>query len=136
MIIFISILVFLGIVFAGIGLTGFAGLLVDTSGGRFNNRMGMALVCLLLFGGAATGCFLPSFLELSRDITYHYVSPTQIIRTNNVTHVIYVGIEGLRTESYNDARSWNSTNIRVKIKSGKNTWGQPVSKEEISFSIE
>jgi len=132
----ISILVFFGIGFAGIGIMGTCGLLIDSSENRFNKRLGSALTWLLLFGGAATGCFLPSFLEISRDITYSYVSPAQIIRTNNVTHVIYEGMGKLRTESYSDARSWNSTNIRVKVKSGKNLWRQPVNKEEISFSIE
>ena len=78
-----------------------------------------SFILAVLLGGFAG---IPSFLSVVRDIRTEYAEPTYILRTNDMTHVVYIN-KKIYTESYTDAKYWNSTNILMKVNSGKNIWG-------------
>jgi len=92
-----------------------------------------AFICIVLLGFLGALLFgSPSFISIVKDKEDVFVNPTAIVRTNNVTHVVYIHPEKTYTETSTDAKYWNATNIQVRIRNGKNIWGIEV-KNEISI---
>jgi hypothetical protein len=69
---------------------------------------------------------LPSFSVITESSSkVEYEVPTIVSRTNNTTHVVYVG-EFVYSRSYNSIEYWTATNIMVRVEKGKNIWGMSV----------
>lgn len=89
----------------------------------FTDKLQTALVLLIasfVLGGAFS---IPSFISIVKDVSTEYVPVTYILRTNNVTHAVYIIDNFIYNNSYTDASYWNSENVKVKVLRGKNIWG-------------
>ena len=101
----------------------------------FHERIYTAFFALFLGGTFAFVPMIPSLVSVNKDISYTYIQPTHIDKTNNTTFVIYITDDkGLISKTSCDAEYWNSDNIMVKVKSGKNIWGGEV-KDEYEIGI-
>lgn len=89
-------------------------------------KLRISLVIFIVLGILGFIFLIPSVITLSKDIVTEYINPTSIIRTNDMTHVIYIKDQRLYTESYNEVKYWNATNIRIKVYSGNNIWNSKV----------
>jgi hypothetical protein len=76
-------------------------------------------------------CFIPSFVLINRDVSYSYIPPTSIIKTNDTTTVLYIAENGKKyVDLTNDeAKYWNSTNITIKVTEGRNLWGNKLNRK-------
>lgn len=62
-----------------------------------------------------------------KDIKVSYVIPTSIIKTNDITNVLYIrDSKILCSASSSEANFWNSSNIMVRVIDGNNIWGNGV----------
>lgn len=73
---------------------------------------------------------IPAIPTPISDVVTVYETPTSILRTNNLTIITHVNGDGcvISGQSFIDAATYNSTNIRVKVVSGKNFYGCEVGK--------
>ena len=68
-----------------------------------------------------------------KDIKVSYVMPTSIIKTNDITNVLYIrDSKVLCNISSSEASFWNSSNIMVKVINGNNMYGNEVNS---SYSV-
>lgn len=78
--------------------------------------IGLYLIC-------ACCMFLPPLTIMERDIKYTHVSPTLVIRTNDITNVIFVHKGKTFSWDMTDTKYWTATNISVVVQSGYNIFG-------------
>ena len=94
--------------------------------GQFKYDRGEAIgraIFLLLACGIIGAFIIPS--GPVKDITYSYIQPTLILKTNGITIVSYIDKKNnVYTISKNDGAWWISTNILVEFKSGENLIGK------------
>jgi hypothetical protein len=120
------VLAYVGMAFWVMGLIS-CGILVFSKKSKLFEKIGGCLLIIGVYGfmgmiltGEATDTAI-------KDKVISYTSPTSIIKTNNITTVLYIE-EGkiLCNASSSEASFWNSSNIMVRIISGKNIWGNEV----------
>lgn len=95
-------MIFLVMIFATVGLICFTALFFCILAFLFSHyfetrkeRFQFLLPALLVFGLGGFMLLVPSFFDLTRAITYKYIDPTYIVRTNDTTHIIYIGEGGI-----------------------------------------
>jgi len=91
------------------------------------------LVATILFGALGLTFGIPSFVSMSEITSTEYYEPTQVVHTNNTTHIIFIG-DKLYTKSDESTAYWTATNIMVRIECGKNIWGADIRKS-VDFVI-
>jgi hypothetical protein len=71
---------------------------------------------------------IPSIVVVVNDPVIKEIIPTSIIKTNNVTMIVYIDEKRIVQEwHYTDVAYWNSTNIVIKVNSGMNFWHKEAS---------
>ena len=105
------------------GLVLAIGLLFD----RFDGGFMSAMIVIMFFGCLGYIPQIPAVTTPFKDIAIRSHAPISVIKTNNVTIVVYQNYKGYVNSSVlNTADYWNSTNILVKYNIGKNIYGNEV----------
>ena len=117
------------IICCGVGLAFILAIMLETTSFTFKEDVIASFIVSFFIGLIAFFFGIPSFISITSNINDQYLEPTQIIKTNNSVHVIYIDKENMITKSYVDIKSWNSTNIKVRVRSGKNIWKRDIQNE-------
>ena len=93
----------------------------------FDKFIAFILTFVVLGGFGLSMCYEGMF-KPQKNIVITYEMPSSIVKTNNLTLVNHISKEGkvLVSLQSSDVKYWNSTNIMVEVKSGKNFYGYEV----------
>lgn len=91
-----------------------------------HKKVGSICIILIFTGMFGYMITLIGSSNPQRDIVVTYEKPTIIIKTNDITLVNHISKKGELVVIFNskDVKYWNSTNIMIKITSGKNFYGK------------
>ena len=131
---FVIIMSLIGIIVWLVGIIFAIGILFDKEE-YIKDRISLAVFTLMFLGLIGLGFNIPGFMIPIKDVVTTYEVPTAIVKSDGVTIIVHVKNKKSVFNNFSTTSTsyWLSTNIMIKVVSGKNFYGYKINTYDVIY---